>query len=709
MKTDPLFCSDASTTPNDAVICRALFAAPDSALGEFMYMPGGLQRISPSQGGKAVTVEVMVDRTGAAALESQRLALQAKGKRPYFDFNHEDRQASFWPEAFFWRDSPAPGIYTRGEWTGSGKAGIEAKDWRQFSPVFFVDDVHAKPAKIICRDDARPNMGGLVNDPAFHSILPFWAKDTAGAHSGDNANTTENEMKLTPEQLAALQAKNAKLEQDIAALRAKADDASAQAELRIKEAELRAGRAEEQTAALLAKNNSLEASAKTRAEKDAKEAVQAAVARGAIPAKDEALQARWTQLITDNPDHAALLASQSGNPALNGGRVTPSGNGVAISVTDTRPAEVLRALGELSAKQLSASSIHEKAQIAKDVQALYAKDVYGNKDVQGCPLVAADSTDTNLGTLAGTLVAMRTIEDYEQQLVAPEFLTTDYSDVPGQFNQTTTTRIVVTPAVMGYDATLGADGRPKGYTITTQAQTIDAPVTLNQHKAVEINFSTEQLGGTVRDLFAEQANLAGYALALNVNTALLGNITAANFAGVAAGGSSPGTQPKVVALDDWGRAEFAIAASAFNPLGVPIPRRCCLMNSSYFGQLSQDPALTSLAVYQKPEIITGAELPPISKFQPLEASYLPTTGKLAAFFMHRSALIIQARIPNDYTQVLPGTSFGNVSVITGKSGLSFLLVQYVDHKGAFAGWRIAIMYGTAPGNKKGGYIIKSGV
>jgi hypothetical protein len=173
-----------------AVLCRAAYSAPATATAEVMYMPAGLQTITPSQGGRGVTVQVRVDRAGAEALEAQRAALESRGKRPYFDFNHEDGEASFWPTLFFWKDGsnsqpsslnaqPA-GIYARGEWSDLGQQAIAGKRYRQFSPVFFVDDVRAKPARIVCREDAKPNMGGLVNDPAFHTILPFWAKD-AGA------------------------------------------------------------------------------------------------------------------------------------------------------------------------------------------------------------------------------------------------------------------------------------------------------------------------------------------------------------------------------------------------------------------------------------------------------------------------------------------------------------------------------------------------
>jgi len=698
----PLICNDHA--PELQLICRAAFDAPVTAANEIMYMPAGVHDITPSQDGKPIKAKVLVTAEGAAALEQQRAALEAKGKRPYFDFNHEDGPASFWPTAFFWKGGEAPGIYARGEWTASGKAAIEGKEYRQFSPVFHVDNIRANPAKIAARAHAKPNMGGFVNDPAFQEILPFWAKNNAdGAHSITTNKTISN---MTPEELAALQAKNKQLESEIADLKGKETALKAKnetnaliaSELKAKESELRAGTAEVENAALKAKTTEFEKVIKAGHATTAKAAVADAIARGAIAAKDSDTIAAWEKDITENPARAALLAKMAGNPALAPGRMAQP----LVSVTGNNPAEIMRGLSAIQAKQSKVETIQGKHAIAREVQALYAKDIRGKAEVLDMPLEAAAEGDT-LGTLAGTLVALRTLEDFEQALIPPAFITTDFSDVPAQFGQTTVSRIVVVPAVESYDPTLDANGYPKGWVVSTPATTVDAPVTLNRHHGVPIVFDSNVLASTVRRLFDEQANLAGYALAKDVNDALLAVITAANFPGTV----ELGNQPFVVAEADFGRGSFAKAGSIFNPIGVPTVGRMCLMNPAYFARLSQDPTLVSLAVFQKPAIIIDGELPPISKFQPLEAPNMPATGNLAAFFSHKSALVLQTRLPNDYTTILPGANNGNVSVIAGKTGLSMLLAQYVNHNGGYAAWRQAIMYGVAKGNAKGGWLVKS--
>ena len=71
------------------------------------FMPPGRHRIRASQGGKAVSVEVAVDAGTAGVLQkflAGRLAAAVAGRddRPFFDFNHEDREAAAWPSEFFW-------------------------------------------------------------------------------------------------------------------------------------------------------------------------------------------------------------------------------------------------------------------------------------------------------------------------------------------------------------------------------------------------------------------------------------------------------------------------------------------------------------------------------------------------------------------------------------------------------------------------------
>ena len=158
--------------------------------GIIMYMPSGTHTITPSQNGRPVTVSVAIDASAAEKLESQRQQLEASGKKPFFSVQHSTQIAAFWPAEFFWdtrldaTGSLVEGVWARGEWTRAGREAVEGKDFRTFSPTFFVDAIRNdpnRPVQVVCNDEAKANMGALENDPAFQTISPLWAHDASAA------------------------------------------------------------------------------------------------------------------------------------------------------------------------------------------------------------------------------------------------------------------------------------------------------------------------------------------------------------------------------------------------------------------------------------------------------------------------------------------------------------------------------------------------
>ena len=154
--------------------CRAAVEISPTTTNEILFLPIGLHAITPVSGGIGKPIKVKVDQAAAMEINSQFVGLMAKGKRPYFDFNHEDGPAAFWPTSFIWRSGE--GVIATGEWSARGKRSVEGKDYRAFSPVFHVDNKRSDPATVVCKETADPNMGGLVNNPAFKD-LPLWAKN----------------------------------------------------------------------------------------------------------------------------------------------------------------------------------------------------------------------------------------------------------------------------------------------------------------------------------------------------------------------------------------------------------------------------------------------------------------------------------------------------------------------------------------------------
>jgi hypothetical protein len=533
-----------------SILCRAAVALPATATGEMMYMPGGLQTITPIGGGKGEPITVRVDAAGAAALNQQHAALVARGKKPMFDFNHEDGAASFWPSEFVWKEQPAPGIYCRGEWTASGKSGVEGKEWRQFSPVFHVSKktgaTPQSPAAIVCREWAKPNMGGLVNDPAFHAILPLWAKDAGAAGEANNQpNHTDH---MTEQEKAALQSRIQNLESEISALKAKNSNESAdalkakEAELRLAQSELRAADAQKEIDALKAKNDEQATAIKARNKADAESAVKRAVERHAIPAKDLKTQDALVAKATDDPGFCAVIDAMQGNPAL-GGRITPSGNGGAgsgVVIVNEAAGTKIKAYAALVCRNaklplapMGSEEARQKSALAREAAALFAKDLATDELIASMPLDealrAADNSDASVGLLSGTLVLQRALPLMQHEYPMLGAITQDFSDAPGLLNQTEKTRIILKPAVQTFDTSLDAAGRPKGWSTVSPAQAVDVPVTLSDYVGVPIVFGNQTLASTVRNLFEETAPQALYALggyAVNLLTALM---TAANF------------------------------------------------------------------------------------------------------------------------------------------------------------------------------------
>lgn len=770
------------------LLCAAAHAISATASGEMMFMPGGIQSIMPFAGGTGSPITVMVDAAAAQALQQQLAALVAKGKKPYFDFEHEDAGASFWPSEFVWLDGPAPGIYARGEWTSRGKAGVEGREWRQFSPVFHVDNKAALPARIVCNADAAPNMGGLVNNPAFSSISPLWAKNNAGGAQSASPPTPNN---MDPEQVKALQQKCTELEAEVARLKGEQSVSAAKGQqdevvackIQAKEAELKSHQTTLELEALKAKSGAQEAEIIAQRQANAKAAVSAAVERGAIAAKDAETIAQWEKDITADPSRAALLAKMQGSAALEAKRITSSGS---VTITAEAPNNIIRAFGAIVAKNaaipLSHETAREKDRLANEAAALFAKDIAGNLTLTGMnigdAIKAADYSDAvgGVGLLSGSLVMQKALATMAYEYPVLNQVTTDFSGEPGELNQTVNTRIILTPAVQTYSTTLGSDGRPAGWSIASPAQSVDVPITLDSYYGVPLVFGIGTLASTVRDLFGEQAPLALYALGGSIVSKLTALMTAANFnayagtsltGGATTSGSKnitfdssaivyPGqhisgtgiptntfiasvtsataavlTQKAtatntgltftvgnskvptvyatyVKALADFNTACYGDIKAAFSTHEVPQRDRFCMLNSSYYGKLSQDPIFNMFAAMKSPELITKGMLPEVQGFTSIEAPYFPTANYGVGFAGHKASLVLKTRLPQQLSQSFAASAPGSISTVTDPAtGISVSLVQFWNLQTMAYEWRPEIMVGAAAGSRRCGLLLTS--
>jgi hypothetical protein len=699
-----------------------------------MYAPAGVHTITPAAGNGSIEITVAVDQNTAAVLNASLAAMNARlfPQRCFIDKEHEGKEATAWPENFFWSEtapdgSHAPGVYLKCQMTALGRQLIDGKIFRAFSPSITTDtglknkDIRPgqhltikagkrgskeNPARL--NGVAPPDIGTLTNLPAFKDILPLFAKNARGGQSNQPAagavlpglgrETGKANMKKTDQELLTLRARKAELEKEIPTLRAKdLNDVenvnavnSAQGELESIDAELRAHE-------VAVENEALRGELKTQREKDADASIKAAVKRGAIAPKNLELQASWKKRLVEDPTNLVLLEAIASAPALQGSQRI---------IINSSGAQEIRASNRDVLRRYLALSYDEKKN--KEAAALYASEIRARLlEGDDIPLQAADVTDANLGTLAGTLVAQRVLDLYRLEFDGVlGKISTDFSDEPAQFESVTKTRIVIVPAVEDYSEV-------NGWVQNTEAKTTDVDVPLDKHRGVPIRFNTNMLARTARQLFNEQAPAASYALAKNIIDALYANITKANYADYAGNANLGGNAYLAVPEVDFGRRAFGIAGRVFNPAGVPMQNRFALLNSDYADALEQDPTITNLAVQQSSRegIITqgNSAMPPVKKFQPIEAPNLPTANNITGFFGHKSSLVVKARVPNDYTAILPGgATHGLVRLVTDPdTGFTVMVVWYADHKLGTANFRIATMFGTAKGYTKGGLVLAS--
>jgi len=684
-----------ATRPSSPVECECLASVPlpdtfpeasAPGLHEILYLPAGIQTISPVQGPTRIAVQV--DQATAVTLEAHRKAIeQTTGKRTYFDFRHEDREASFWPKEFLWRSSPRPGVYARGEFSAAGRAGVQGRMWREFSPRCWLDRQSAteqNPARVIAVPTAKPNLGGFVNDGAFSGVS-IWSQRTTLSDL-----PSPNPCPLTP--LNPITPTTHMTDPIPTQISANATDELAKARLQAQESEQRAIKAE--LAAARA-----DAEIKARNKTLAQSAISAARKRGAIPTQgDKAadIEARFLNMIEQDPSNIVLIENFPGSELL-ASRLT---TGQPVSISRESNTDVLKKLVQISAAQRNIHGFdpvasQQRGAHAREFAKLYRTEIAA-RIAQGDPIeiAAATTTDADVGSLAGDLITQRTLELLKYQFPALSRVTSDFSDQPASYGQTIISRYMTVPTIATYSTSTGWTTPGSNPTAT------DASIVINQHKGVPIRFQENQLAGTMRRLFDEFAPAAAYCLAKDIVDALYALITAANFTNTAIKADASA----------FGRSEVIDIGTALNKRGVPMgpANRTLLVNSDYFGSLAKDTAIVTLSAYQRPEIIEQGVLPNVHGFGVVDAPNLPTTGSLAGFGFSKSALVIASRLPNDYSSVLPGSSYGSVTTVTDPDlGLSVMQVQYVDHKLGFAESRLALMYGVGVGQQNAGQRLTS--
>ncbi|MCX8090599.1 MAG: hypothetical protein N3I86_06625 [Verrucomicrobiae bacterium] len=625
------------------ILARVPFAlAADGTAPEWiMWMPGGEHTITGTRGGRRVTLRVRIGPEDAARVQASLQEHLRGRQRPYFDFDHDGKAASAWPLEFAWHDMPEPGIWARVEWSDAGRAAVVGKTYRAFSPKWFPTDTD--PAGVA---GAPLNMGGLVNDPAFEQIAPLWGK--APNHQQSTVNPQPSTGMTNNTELAALQARIAELETAKADLEAKLANDETKAALEAAKQEQEQLRAE-----LSRLKDDLEA----RKRRDAEACVASAVARGAIAPKDEATQKKWRDLILSDPANAELLAKLPGKPAVSAGRITPS----AIRVLKTDVADALRGY-------VTAANPRERGEVyQKEFKPLLDK---GERiPFERAPVEAANV----LGTLAGNIIAQRTLDLIVSRRPMLLNVTTDFSDQQAVKGQTIYTRTVGIPSVADF-----------GSAASDTAMT-DYSVALDQHKQVYYAFGAAEYLATNRNLVEEVAP----ALAASIGNALVDAVAALITPAFTSAITGPAANKDFSALTS--------AAKTLNTNGAPDFARSMWVNADFAEALSNDELIM--------EYLDGNNRTAYGHWLNIkgfdnvwEYPALPTTSNLIGFAFQRSALILAARVADNPERLVGAGYPGTLQVVTDPiSGLSVLTDRWIEQGTRKVNTRIDVLYGCARG------------
>lgn len=323
-----------------------------------MFAPAGQQTISARLDGKERVLPVTVDAATADALQRDLQArLAAGGPAPFFDFHHDARDASGYPQAFEWRPD---GVWVRVQWTPAGAAAITAAvgqrpTIRYFSPRANYDERTGRITGLLPAA-AGNAAGGLVSDPAFQSISPLTAaKAAAGADPTGTTNTDTTTTKMDYSKIIqALVASGLMTQEECDGAEAGTIATQRLGELTaMKPKAMACAKAEEEATRLQSELTAAKAEV-TRLTGDAADAfVRELQCSGKIPPKATETAGLWKSQFLANPDAARRAAAElTASRTVTAGALTTDDDGAA---SGTPPPPVDFSAVSVRARELLAS------------------------------------------------------------------------------------------------------------------------------------------------------------------------------------------------------------------------------------------------------------------------------------------------------------------------------------------------------------------
>jgi len=307
-----------------------------------------------------------------------------------------------------------------------------------------------------------------------------------------------------------------------------------------------------------------------------------------------------------------------------------------------------------------------------------------------------------LGTLATATIVQEALALIFTKRPVLNSISMGFTDRNGSpiaaFNQSVITRTLGIPTVQNFGGTISARGD------------VDVNVTLDQFKEVGYSYTPQEYSGTNRDLIREAADPLAIALANHMVDAIASIWTIGNFptrtgADAVANGS---TVTKTVLGAGWSYPHLTDVRKTLNQSGVPDAGRFYVGNSNVYGSLLTDLRIVGFLNNQSNgDAIKTGKLPDVAGFGLAEYPGLPSTGNLCAFSGTKDSTVYAHRVPRDPREVIPGLPIpGNMGYVTEpRTGLTVMVLEYIDLATLNIVTKLIWMYGKAVGNANNGQLI----
>ena len=403
-----------------------------------------------------------------------------------------------------------------------------------------------------------------------------------------------------------------------------------------------------------------------------------------------------------------------------------------------------RGIEDLAAKS------KERSLIMRDInEAVQAGGDFRMNDVVKAADYADPAGSNPLGILNTGLQLSWNLGFLVNQLAIINDITTDISNQPALFGQVIRSRYISVPGVQAKTNAAAWSG--------ATGNTTDVNVTISNHHGVPITIGNNVSGATIRNLHLEQKTPQMYSLGeriiYQIIYAMINGTTR-----IANDGTSTSTKTL------QGKGDGKTAGTKFAPVGgnytlsaftggLPLNmdlskfpggdegpgtplQRFAWVHSSIYANIASDANLlltqtiqSAIAKNGAQDIVATGLIPQLGNMKIRKSQLMTDTNTLTTdpgnsasqvvtpgdytvatvrgIAGTRSSLMFASRVPTDYTKIMPEIpSTAAIELVTEpNTGLTFMVVKYLDHSLETSNLRVSLMYGIGLGDERQAFLM----